>query len=118
MNNKDKFIYDEETNPYILSGNNVGITDEERNIISMRKIQSKGLEMFIKKNRDYGDSYKEFGIIGLLVRIQDKIKRAITIDKNNICLVEDEKMEDTLLDLHNYAAMGMMLLNENNIKKY
>ena len=118
MDNKDNFIYDEETNPYVLLGNNVGITEEQRNILSMRKIQSKGLEMFIKKNRDYGDSYKEFGIIGLLVRIQDKIKRAITIDKNNICLVEDEKMEDTLLDLHNYAAMGMMLLNENNIKKY
>lgn len=79
MNNKDKFLYDEETNPYILSGNNVGITDEERNIISMRKVQSKGLETFIKKNRDYGDSYKEHGVI----RIQDKIKRAITIDKNN-----------------------------------
>lgn len=79
MNNKDKFLYDEETNPYILSGNNVGITDEERNIISMRKVQNKGLETFIKKNRDYGDSYKEHGVI----RIQDKIKRAITIDKNN-----------------------------------
>ena len=118
MENKDNFLYDEETNQYILSGNNVGITEQERNIMSMKKVQSKGLETFIKKNKDYGDSYKEYGIVGLLIRIQDKINRAITIDKNNISLVEDENMKDTLLDLHNYAAMGMMLLNENNIKKY
>ena len=56
MNNKDKFLYDEETNPYILSGNNVGITDEERNIISMRKVQSKGLETFIKAGKVLGFS--------------------------------------------------------------
>jgi hypothetical protein len=29
-------------------------------------------------------------------------------------LVDDEKIRDTLLDLHNYAAMGLMLLDEKS----
>ena len=33
---------------------------------------------------------------------------------NSISLVEDEKIQDTLIDIHNYAAMGLMLANEKN----
>ena len=33
-----------------------------------------------------------------------------SLTKNQITLVEDEKLEDTLLDLHNYSAMALMLL--------
>ena len=42
----------------------------------------------------------------------DKIKRLQNIEKNQITLVNDEKMKDTLIDLHNYAAMAIMLLDE------
>ena len=44
------------------------------------------------------------------MRIEDKIHRALSITKNRIILVDDESLKDTLLDLHNYAAMGLMLL--------
>jgi hypothetical protein len=80
----------------------------------LEEIQKNAKELFIKKNADYGDAFATFGIIGILMRIQDKINRSITINKNKIILVEDESMKDTLLDLHNYSAMGLMLLNENN----
>jgi len=46
------------------------------------------------------------------MRIGDKIKRSISITKNGIHLVSDEGIRDTLLDLHNYAAMALMLLDE------
>jgi hypothetical protein len=78
----------------------------------LEEIQKNAKELFIKKNADYGDAFATFGIIGILIRIQDKINRSITINKNKITLVEDESMKDTLLDLHNYSAMGLMLLNE------
>lgn len=80
----------------------------------LEEIQKNAKELFMKKNADYGDAFATFGIIGILMRIQDKINRSITINKNKITLVEDESMKDTLLDLHNYSAMGLMLLNENN----
>ena len=41
----------------------------------------------------------------------DKISRLVNIEKNKI-EVKDEKMRDTLIDLHNYAAMAIMLLDE------
>ena len=76
----------------------------------MKQIQSEALELFIKKNSDYGDAFATFGLIGVLMRIEDKIQRSLSITKNGVNLVDDEKIRDTLLDLHNYSAMGLMLI--------
>jgi hypothetical protein len=80
----------------------------------MREIQKQGYELFLKKNIDYGDSFAKYGIIGVLMRIEDKIQRVMTITYNGVNLVNDEGIKDTLLDLHNYAAMALMLLDEKN----
>lgn len=45
----------------------------------------------------------------------DKIKRLESIEKNKITLVDDEMIRDTLIDLHNYSAMAIMLLDENKV---
>ena len=76
----------------------------------LRDIQTEALELFTKKNADYGDAFAKYGIVGVLMRIEDKIQRSLSITKNGINLVESESLKDTLLDLHNYAAMGLMLL--------
>uniref|UniRef100_A0A6C0JYN5 Nucleotide modification associated domain-containing protein n=1 Tax=viral metagenome TaxID=1070528 RepID=A0A6C0JYN5_9ZZZZ len=47
------------------------------------------------------------------MRIEDKIQRGLSISKSGIVLVSDEGLRDTLLDLHNYAAMALMLLDED-----
>ena len=78
----------------------------------MRIVQKEGIELFAKKNKDYGDAFAKFGIIGVLMRIEDKIQRSLSITKNGVTLVDDEKIRDTLIDLHNYAAMGIMLIDE------
>jgi hypothetical protein len=83
-------------------------------IEQMKEIQKKGLELFKKKNKDYGDAFAEYGAIGVLVRMGDKIKRLQNIENNQITLVNDEKINDTLIDLHNYSAMALMLLKEKN----
>jgi hypothetical protein len=75
-------------------------------------IQHQALELFRRKNADYGDAFADYGLIGVLTRLGDKIKRAINIKKKSITLVDEESLEDTLLDLHNYAAMALMLLKE------
>ena len=78
----------------------------------MKKIQLEALELFTKKNIDYGDAFAKYGIIGVLMRIEDKLQRSLSITKNGVNLVKDENIRDTLLDLHNYAAMGLILLDE------
>ena len=81
----------------------------------MINVQKEGLELFKKKNKDYGDAFAKYGVIGVLMRIEDKIQRSMSITKNGVNLVEDEKIRDTLIDLHNYAAMAIMLMDENNV---
>jgi hypothetical protein len=81
-------------------------------VSQMKKIQEQALELFKKKNADYGDSFAKYGVIGVIMRMQDKIQRYISITKNGINLVDDECVKDTLIDLHNYSAMALMLLDE------
>ena len=78
----------------------------------MKCIHHEGLELFTKKNIDYGDAFAKYGVIGVLMRIEDKLQRSMSITKNGVNLVNDEGIRDTLLDLHNYAAMALILLDE------
>ena len=78
----------------------------------LKTVQAEALALFEKKNADYGDAFAKYGVIGVLMRMEDKLQRSLNISKTNIHLVENEGIRDTLLDLHNYAAMALMLLNE------
>ena len=82
-------------------------------VAQLRNIQNRALQLFKKKNADYGDAFATYGAVGVIVRMGDKISRLSSIDNSNITLVNDESMKDTLLDLHNYSAMALMLLEED-----
>jgi hypothetical protein len=88
-------------------------------ISQMKAVQDEGLELFKKKNADYGDAFAKFGVVGVLVRMGDKISRLQSITTKCVNLVNTESLRDTLIDLHNYSAMAIMLLDqdkkENNI---
>lgn len=70
-------------------------------------------ELYERKNHDYGDSftdtYKKFGLVAPLVRMNDKINRlnTLAVKKQQ---VNDEAIEDTLIDIANYAVMTIMLM--------
>jgi len=81
-------------------------------VYQMKKVQNEALELFIRKNADYGDAFAKYGIIGVLMRIEDKLQRSLSITKSGVNLVADEGIRDTLIDLHNYAAMALMLMDE------
>ena len=83
-------------------------------VLQMKAVHAETLELFKRKNRDYGDAFAEYGTIGVLVRMGDKIKRLQNISKTQIQLVNDEQLRDTLIDLHNYSAMAIMLLDEED----
>ena len=71
-------------------------------------VQREAFELFIKKNSDYGNAYKTYGFIGILTRLGDKISRCLNISKNNITLVDDETLLDTIIDIHNYTALAII----------
>ena len=76
------------------------------------KVQNEALELFKKKNNDYGDAFATYGTVGIIVRLGDKISRLSSVTRNGINLVDSESLRDTLIDIHNYAAMGIMLIDE------
>ena len=78
----------------------------------MKQIQEEGLELFEKKNKDYGDAFANYGPVGVIVRMGDKINRLSSVTKNQVSLVQNESIRDTLIDLHNYSAMAIMLMDE------
>jgi hypothetical protein len=45
---------------------------------------------------------------GILIRIGDKFSRLSEFAKNNEFAVEDENIEDTFIDMANYALLGLM----------
>jgi hypothetical protein len=83
-----------------------------KRVEQMMKVQAEGLELFERKNQDYGDAFANYGVIGVLVRMGDKIARLQSISTKSVSLVDSESLRDTLIDLHNYSAMALMLLDE------
>ena len=65
----------------------------------------------MKKNHDYGDSvsktFDEYGLTSFLVRMDDKMNRIKTLIKVGDAAVTGEHIEDTLLDLANYAILAL-----------
>lgn len=72
------------------------------------------------KNHDYGNSFdktlEKFGVNTGLARINDKFERAYNLlnpkDDNDKAKV-DESIEDTLIDLANYAVMTLSFIERS-----
>tara|TARA_Y100000741_G_scaffold351569_1_gene322753 strand:+ start:919 stop:1197 length:279 start_codon:yes stop_codon:yes gene_type:complete len=83
-------------------------------VTQLEKIQNECKQIFEKKNKDYGDAFAQHGTVGVLVRISDKMSRFTNISKRGLEIsVEDETLKDTLMDLHNYAAMAIMCMEDD-----
>lgn len=71
-------------------------------------------QVYKAKNHDYGDSfgdtYKKLGIISAVTRLSDKMNRLVSLAVKHDAQVKDEKIEDTLLDMANYAIMTLIEL--------
>ena len=71
-------------------------------------------QVYKAKNHDYGDSfgdtYKKLGIISAVTRLSDKMNRLMSLAVSHEAQVKDEKIEDTLLDMANYAIMTLIEL--------
>ena len=72
--------------------------------------------LYIAKNADYDnsvhDTYEKYGLISFLVRMEDKLNRVRSLKQKGETAVKDEKIEDTLLDLANYAILAVIELRQ------
>ena len=94
------------------------ITNTNDNVVKFNELATDMCELYENKNNDYGDSFNisctKYGPIAALTRMSDKFNRIETlILKKQEQKVEDEKLEDTLIDLANYAMMTILWLRNN-----
>jgi len=86
---------------------------------------AKMAELHSRKNRDYGGGNplgnflhaRSLGVdpfTGILVRLSDKWSRICSLVRTNERHVKDESIEDTLLDLANYALLALVLLKHGD----
>lgn len=91
-----------------------GIDIKKKNMSRFREIANQMADLYEKKNHDYGDSFGEtfrkLGPISAITRITDKYNRLVSLATKGEQQVNDEKLEDTLIDLANYAVMTIMEL--------
>lgn len=76
-----------------------------------KELTEKAADTYRRKNADYGDSFVKVRNKfpdSVLVRLNDKLNRLeVLMGKKKKAEVKDESIEDTLLDLANYALMEL-----------
>ena len=89
-----------------------------KNVVKFWKVTEEMVELYSKKNADYGDSFaKSLDDDGLLVskiRLNDKMGRFNSILDKGVVQVDDETVRDTLIDLANYAAMTIQWMDKKS----
>lgn len=69
-------------------------------------------DLYRRKNADYGDSFgksfQEYGMAMPCIRLEDKLNRLKALTRSGNAQVKDESIQDTLLDLANYAIMTVI----------
>ena len=89
-----------------------------------KRIQREMLDLFCRKQLDYGpiniglgtskiEKSKDIRLstMGIGIRMQDKISRFLNLSMNDK-EPNNESLDDTLIDIANYAIMGLIVRNK------
>ena len=84
-----------------------------------RKRCSKASLLFRLRNQQYGDAIKETGILGAtveLIAVVARLKVLVLADPSKFETNNErlQQIENALVDGHNYANIGLMMLDEEN----
>ena len=69
-------------------------------------------ELFVAKNKDYGDATEMFGVLGVLVRLGDKFSRIRALSGGMTPAVE-EKVTETIIDAINYCIFVQVFISRS-----
>lgn len=88
---------------------------DEDNVMQFVSVAQDMVDLYKKKNADYGNSFgktfEQLGLISAVTRISDKYNRIVrlaTSGKSNV----DESIEDTLIDMAAYSIMTIIELKK------
>lgn len=91
-------------------------------VSSFAGVQEENFKVFIEKQHDYGarnislggdmsdDDDKQLALIGVTIRLNDKIQRLLNLVKDNRN-PENESIRDAFLDISNYGAIAQVVMD-------
>ena len=83
--------------------------------MTFEEITNKLNEIYTRKNKDYGNSFEksceEFGLVSPAIRMTDKLNRFKQLINSKPEV--DESIQDTLLDLANYAILTYKYITDS-----
>ena len=74
------------------------------------------------KSKDYGtledplQNLREFSLLGIVIRLNDKMARLKSFVRNGKVFVRDESVKDTLKDIAVYSLLAIQLMEEEKEK--
>ena len=89
----------------------------------LRELQENQYRLFCSKQEDYGSGNislggdmsnkkdRNFAMLGLAIRMNDKMQRLLNLIKDGK-EPNNESLEDTLIDIANYAVMAQTVINK------
>lgn len=88
--------------------------------MTFEQLANKLIDTQKRKNADYGSSFgqtlDEFGLVASATRMSDKFNRFKSLMRcGSTARVEDEKIEDTLMDLAAYAIMTVEWIKKQQV---
>lgn len=96
--------------------------DRKKLLAIHEELAGKARDIMTAKNHDYaheGDVFRNFrryGTFGVLVRLSDKLARLDSFEENEEFAVANEKLEDTIVDIINYAVIYLAMKQEGKPK--
>lgn len=69
-------------------------------------------DLFSKKMKDYGTAWRVLRPSSVTDQLYIKIKRLITLQTNEVQMVEDESEEDCFIAIINYSIIGLIQLEK------
>lgn len=67
--------------------------------------------IFMRKNSDYGSSFRTYGVPGVLLRLGDKLSRLVALAQQE-SMVTAESYLDTVSDAANYCILAQVMIHD------
>lgn len=73
-------------------------------------------ELFAEKNKQYGDTIWKTGVLGACIELIGAVARLpmLVLRSPRHGRENKDSLKDVLMDIHNYASIGLMMLEANN----
>jgi hypothetical protein len=90
---------------------------ENKRLLQMENFCSQCQDLFVDRNHAYGDAISDTGLLGAVVTLVGDTGRLrrLVLPVINVKLLNTKAIQDTLLDIHNYSAIALMMIEDNNL---